>query len=277
MKIKHTPIFNPKELFIGTFIPNALLRCPELSSSAKVVYGLLVRHTNKDGACYPKQETIAEECGLTPRRINGIIHQLEAFELIKTQAPTGLNRLKHFHNRYVFLWHPVFNFHRSDTTSPDRTLVSGRSNTSYYIDISPGQSQAVRGERDLKPKKKKEHPRWMKLAGKLHNAISSVHKVNYTSKLHSWAKSFQLLHTRDKIAILRIRHALDWYCKAFRQQDPYLPVANSGESFRKKFLNIEAAMRRAQNSNDSNDGPPQKIKVQNTGRMTSKEIKRMGL
>ena len=97
---------------------------------------------------------------------------------------------------------------------------------------------------------KNEHPRWLSYAKKLHSAIATVHKVNYTSKLHSWSHSFKLLHTKDGIAIPRIKSILMWYCKEFPNQDTYLPIANSGASFREKFLRIEAQMKRMQKEDE---------------------------
>jgi len=94
------------------------------------------------------------------------------------------------------------------------------------------------------PSKKKMHPRYFKFAHLLKETIETVHKVNCTSKVSGWAKQFKLLHTSDGVSPLRIRTILKWYCKEYPRRDQYLPIADSGASFRGKFTKIEEAKRR---------------------------------
>lgn len=61
-------------------------------------------------------------------------------------------------------------------------------------------------------------------------------------KITSWAKSFELLSKIEGVANERIENALSWY--ADHIGEAYVPVVESGDSFRKKFLSIEAAMQR---------------------------------
>jgi hypothetical protein len=57
-------------MFIGSFIPNWILKLDELSACDKIVYARLSQYAGKDGECFPKQETIAEECGMSISTVN---------------------------------------------------------------------------------------------------------------------------------------------------------------------------------------------------------------
>ena len=70
---------------------------------------------------------------------------------------------------------------------------------------------------------------------------------NKKQVLLSWANDFRLLHEYDKISLIRIRKALIWYGTNFDL--PFVPIVLSGKSFRSKFLNIEAAIKRGKQTN----------------------------
>lgn len=94
------------------------------------------------------------------------------------------------------------------------------------------------------------HPRWLKFATDLADAIASVRKINPRTKKSGWAQAFRRLHEVDKVPVLDIREVLRWYCSVVRQGDliqdnsSYIPIAYSGATFREKFLRIQDAMER---------------------------------
>ena len=100
--------FNPYGIFKGIWIPSCIVRNPNLTASAKLVYGQLCFHSGKDGKCYPSQQTLANELGLSDRQIRAVITELENQGFIESESPTGEDRLKHLNNNYYFLWHPSF-------------------------------------------------------------------------------------------------------------------------------------------------------------------------
>lgn len=62
----------------------------------------MCRYAGKDGECYPKQKTLAEELGVSdPRQIRRYIKELKDFGLIVAVREGRRN------NVYKFLWHPV--------------------------------------------------------------------------------------------------------------------------------------------------------------------------
>jgi hypothetical protein len=55
--------FNPYGMFNGIWVPESLLKCPDLSASAKLLYGRLARFAGENGRCFPSVETLATELG----------------------------------------------------------------------------------------------------------------------------------------------------------------------------------------------------------------------
>jgi hypothetical protein len=93
-------IFNPHSQFCGAFIPNWLLRRPELCHGAKLVYGRLCQYAGKNGECYPKLKTLADELSMGLSTVHKYIGHLEQWGLIKS-IRRGLGRP----NKYLFLTH----------------------------------------------------------------------------------------------------------------------------------------------------------------------------
>src|ERR1044072_7787075 len=48
--------FNPYGMFNGIWVPEQLLRCSDLSASAKLLYGRLARFAGENGRCFPSVE-----------------------------------------------------------------------------------------------------------------------------------------------------------------------------------------------------------------------------
>jgi len=88
---------NPWRMFVGSMIPNWLQCRREISQGAKLAYARLAQHAGKDGGCFPKQETLAAELGVSERTANEYVRTLVKFRLIEKERP-GLGRS----NRYYF-------------------------------------------------------------------------------------------------------------------------------------------------------------------------------
>lgn len=65
-----------------TQIPNPILRNPAVSPGAKVVYGLLLSYAWQDDSCYPGQERLAEDMGVTERSVITYLKHLVEASLI---------------------------------------------------------------------------------------------------------------------------------------------------------------------------------------------------
>ncbi len=101
-------LFNPKGIFVGSFIPDAISKLTSITPTDKLVYGRLMRYAGDDGQCYPKQSEIATECGVSLSAVTKSIANLLDAKLLIVIAPTGIERIKHFRNKYFFAWHEVF-------------------------------------------------------------------------------------------------------------------------------------------------------------------------
>jgi len=105
---------NPWRMFVGSMIPNWLLRRREVSQGAKLAYARLAQYAGKDGECFPKQETLGAELGVTERTANEYVRKLVKFRLIEMDRP-GLR----MSNRYFFLDHPwIHEGHESQPEAP---------------------------------------------------------------------------------------------------------------------------------------------------------------
>lgn len=106
--MKTGEIFNPYGLLQGAYVPNVILRNPDLSQSAKLLYARLLQFAGRNGTCYPAIETLADEIAISKRQIIKVLQELENKGFIKREKPIGQGKLLHKTNRYYFLWHPAF-------------------------------------------------------------------------------------------------------------------------------------------------------------------------
>jgi Helix-turn-helix domain len=118
-------VFNPNGMFNGIWVPESLLKCAGISTSAKVLYGRLARFAGVDGCCFPSQETLARELGMTVRQVQRLLAQLCAAGFLRKVAqyrPNGSQTA----NAYVFLYHaaltpaPVREAPRFTAAAPER-------------------------------------------------------------------------------------------------------------------------------------------------------------
>lgn len=106
--------FRPYRLFVGSFLPNWLLKSKDVSVGAKVCYARLCQFAGERNDCRPSQETLATELGVTVRQVRRYLAELEESKLVEGDQ-RGLGQS----NVYFFLWHESMN-------DPDRTNMSGQ-------------------------------------------------------------------------------------------------------------------------------------------------------
>lgn len=69
--------FDPVSAGGFTQVPNILLRNPDLSNNAKVVYAKLLSYAWQNNYCFPGQETMGEELGSSQPTIARALMELE--------------------------------------------------------------------------------------------------------------------------------------------------------------------------------------------------------
>lgn len=134
---------NPYRLFVGSFIPNWLLRQTELGMGAKVTYARLAQYAGENGVAFPKLETLAEELGSSVRQTQRYIAELEEHDLIEVEQP-GMGQA----NRYYFLSHAWMTEGMSGLEWTDMsTLEATDMSTQDWTDMStPTNKRIIRRE-----------------------------------------------------------------------------------------------------------------------------------
>src|ERR1041385_8549841 len=68
-----------------TQIPNFILRDGEISVGAKVVYAMFLSYAWHNDSCFPGQDRLAEDMGMSRVRVTQLIAELQRFGLVKIQ------------------------------------------------------------------------------------------------------------------------------------------------------------------------------------------------
>jgi hypothetical protein len=134
--------FNPFGLFVGSFIPNNLLRYPKLSPNAKLLWARLAQYAGRGGKCYPKQHTLSVELGISTDRVKQLVKELADKKFIRVLKPSGEARLIHATNSYQFLWHPALDSENATPEVEDLTPPVG-------ADLPPPNKESHREENPL--------------------------------------------------------------------------------------------------------------------------------
>jgi len=115
-----------------------------------------------------------------------------------------------------------------------------------------------------KPSAKERNKDFLPFAKELSSTICTQKNMKHTpSQINSWANEIRILVESNGVSRERVQAALDWYRDNIGGE--YIPVIESGYSFRSKFIRLEDAMKRehrgtsAKKSTDTNKKPPAKI------------------
>jgi hypothetical protein len=112
-----------------------------------------------------------------------------------------------------------------------------------------------------KPSIKKRNTKFLQTAIRLSDIIKQTKNMKHThQQIKSWTNDLRLLNEGNGIDQDRMDKALDWYEKNIGGE--YIPVIESGSSFREKFIKLEAAMKR--NGNGKPKGPTSQSHIEST-------------
>lgn len=91
---------------------------------------------------------------------------------------------------------------------------------------------------------KNKNAKFVPISLELKQIVQSQKNINIsTQKINSWANSIRLLVETDGVSLERVEKALNWYKEHY--SDDYVPVIESGITFRKKFTRLEDAIERS--------------------------------
>jgi hypothetical protein len=81
-----------------TQVPNFILKDGELSLGAKVTYSMFLHYGWHNDSCFPGQERLAADMGMSQSRVSEFIKELQAADLIEItrrgQGKTNLYKIK---------------------------------------------------------------------------------------------------------------------------------------------------------------------------------------
>ncbi len=81
-----------------TQVPNFVLKNGELSLGAKVTYSMFLHYAWHNSSCFPGQERLAADMGMSQSRVSEFIKELEGADLIEItrrgQGKTNLYKIK---------------------------------------------------------------------------------------------------------------------------------------------------------------------------------------
>ena len=77
--------FDPVSREGFTQVPNFILRNPQLSVGAKVVYAMFLSYAWNNQSCFPGQDRLAEDLGMTRPRVTQLISELEDLGFVTIQ------------------------------------------------------------------------------------------------------------------------------------------------------------------------------------------------
>lgn len=150
--------FNPSQIFIGSFIPNVLMRFTGLSDGAKLAWARLNQYAGHDGICYPALATLAKELGKSKRQVQRVLNELEEKGFIDRDAPDQEAKGRRETTHYYFTWHTIFAESTTRVTSvpsprPPRDIsVPSPSTPRDTSDSSPRDTSVAPLETDVSPK-----------------------------------------------------------------------------------------------------------------------------
>ncbi len=81
---KHTIVVLNESLKQGfTQLPNFVLRNKDLSFGARLAYSVLLSYAWQEDSCFPGQDRMAKDLGVSRQMVNGYLQELKKSEFIK--------------------------------------------------------------------------------------------------------------------------------------------------------------------------------------------------
>ena len=246
--------------FTGLWIPVEILDLFDNDTINRSELFLLGRihafsgNKNKNGnrECFASNEFLAEQVKLKVRMVQTMIKHLIEIGLLLSHSDSDRRVLR---VSYI----PTIIETQKNASGDDETQKNAPRNAIKCVGaihtINNSSLITVGNESPTKKSKKPIHKRWIKFATQLAGAIQTVRKINCTTKVSSWAKSFEQLKRIEGIPPTRIREVLNWYCDQLPKEPKYLPVAHSGSAFREKFSRIEDQMEKDSPSKSESSTP----------------------
>jgi len=168
--------------------------------------------------------------------------ELKLIEKLNTRDTLG--KISGWYIKVNFIW-------KKDTTQnyQNPELVKSRTGKQKINALSYNNINALNSnnKNNIPPSKnppiKERNATYLPLAKHLSDTIHTNKNIEHTTiQLNSWTNDIRQLVENNKVSYQRVQQMLEWYRKNIGGQ--YIPVIESGQSLRNKFLKLEAAMER---------------------------------
>lgn len=252
--------FNPFGMFNIIGIPKAIARNTSLTSSAKILWGVLNSHCGEDGLVYPSRDVLAVEMGMSVATVKLCIKELVEMGLIEVIPPTGDERLRHLNNKYAFIWQEwmeestkvAIPANPADGQPASRPCGQPASRPSKQSICKQTLSDpALAGNPTTSGKDAGGGiPPWAtNMANLLATSYVGVRKLPKPN-IRVWAEYIHKCHTLDKFTPGEVKEMMRWYCSQLplHYREKYFPVVECGKVFREKWGKMAGFRERLKNA-----------------------------
>jgi hypothetical protein len=215
--------FIPYRQFRSVLIPLSLVRCAGVSHGAKLCWGVLAYHAGERGDCYPLQETIANELGVSVESVKRYLVELRDQRLIEIETH-GHGRVHQ--NHYYFLWHELFDDGSKMTsrqTDDDRLDSTPRDTTTRQIRPARQVKNDSRDRSDSTPPIKEEEIQLRDSVKRSTTAVATLRIPTVAQSEYPLTEGAvrSVFSTADSTLVVRIvQLALQAYLSVERPQIP---------------------------------------------------------
>jgi hypothetical protein len=239
-----------KRGFKGIWIPAEIWESPLLTLQEKV-FLVEIDSLDKSKGCFASNSYFATFFNVSKSRCTQVIKSLEDKKLLtiklKRKGKQIIRRTLKVSGGVVNILNRGSKYPKEGSKYPKGILLRNSNNTfnKPKKDISPTQTKPTLLERNKQ---------YLPLVKKLAKIIKKKKDITYTSEqLKSWANDFRQLEENNKVSLPRMKAVLKWYKKNIGGQ--YIPVIESGSSFRSKFTKLEDAIIRQERPIKTNNTP----------------------
>lgn len=149
--------------------------------------------------------------------------------------------------------------HRVGILAPNSLNTNNKST----VDINLQFSSDIKQDKLSIPERNKIY--YLPIARDLYSIIKSTKNIKRSLRqLKNWANDIRQITENDGIEIERIQNVIKWYRKNVGGE--YIPIIESGRSLRDKFIRLEDAIKRSNNSIKQHSNKPKYIDDPDGGR-----------
>ena len=144
-------------------------------------------------------------------------------------------------NSTLRVFHPLENLGGNALSNNNKNALSNNNKKCYISEVKTSDNE--NDENNKKPSIKERNKKYLPIAKRLSHIIQSTKNIKHTPfQINGWTNEIRMLCEGNGVDTSRIKEVLKWY--KINIGGEYIPVVESGHSFRMKFTKLEDAMKR---------------------------------